>query len=139
MLTKVAHSFVVKGYRRTLTIEEFTQISTLLERIATAFEQQNKMNASWIVEQREWHQEDIAPLLVAIHEQDAEKNEQWRNEQREILAAQVSKIDRRINEAHKLYLEGLKAQEHPLQATIDLLCERVDVQKPDWNNTERNS
>jgi hypothetical protein len=109
-----------------MTIEETERVIAALENIAEAFALQNQMNLAWIVEQREWHTEDIGPSLVAIHEQDAQKNEDFRNERREMIVAQIIRQD-------EMYLEQLTQQKHVLAETIDALCEKAGVEKPEWN------
>ena len=79
----------------------------ILERIATAFEEQNHINQAWIDLQVKWHEagDPVGKRIVEIHEKDAERNEQWREEMR--TAAEVHAL--RMNEVFQATYEAYTA------------------------------
>lgn len=90
-------------------------INQLLERIATALEEQNRINQRWIEINGTWHKENVAGTerIIAIHKANAAHDEQWRQEQKAMLEEQIRKQDALTQSAHDAYLEHLKEQAKP--------------------------
>lgn len=62
-------------------------LETLLERIATALEEQNRLNRDAIALSKQWREENIATeqKLFALRSQEVEQARAWMEEQRQML------------------------------------------------------
>jgi restriction endonuclease Mrr len=91
-------------------------INQLLERIAIALEEQNRVNQQWIDINAVWQEENSANTerIIAIYKANAERDEQWRKAQQVMFEEQVRKQDALTQSAHDAYLEHLKEQAKPL-------------------------
>ncbi|HYU72931.1 MAG TPA: hypothetical protein VEL31_09645 [Ktedonobacteraceae bacterium] len=97
-----------------MTPEQFRTLLTVLSRIADAFEEQNRYNLSLIEANasREAEHAERDERLITIHTVDAERNQLWREEQREIMEAQARDINTHLTKAYESWLQSLKEQPH---------------------------
>lgn len=87
-----------------------------LKRIATAFEEQNRQNQAWIDLQVKWHEagDPVGQRIVEIHEKDTERNEQWREEQRQREETHARRQDEVLRAAYEIYTQHLTEQHDAL-------------------------
>ena len=74
----------------------------VLERIAVAFEEQNRMNQEWIDLQVKWREagDPVGKRIIELHEENARRDEQWRDER----ALKMDEIFRITYEAYTEFL-----------------------------------
>lgn len=63
------------------------ELITVLNRIADALGEQNRQNAQWIELQKQWRQQGdpTALRILAIHEANAVKDQEWREVQTQLF------------------------------------------------------
>ena len=113
-------------------MKDVERLLAKLDRLATAFEEQNRMNAEHIAWVRETHVPDVGPDIVAIHRENAALNAAWIEEQRQALILQQAKQERMLESVTAVMLDNMKAHHSVMQETVEALCERVGLEKPDW-------
>jgi uncharacterized protein YdaT len=105
-------------------------INQLLERIALAFEEQNRINQHWIDINDTWHKENVAGTerIIAIHKANADRDEQWRKAQETVLEESIRKQEALTQSAHDAYLEHLKEQAKPpeLDHLVEAALQRIE-------------
>ena len=106
---------ILAALKHANTKENTMDINQLLERIALAFEEQNRINQHWTKINSKWHEENSANTerIIAIHKANAKRDELWRKAQEAMLEEQIRKQDALTQSAHDAYLEHLKEQAKP--------------------------